>query len=122
MSSKARVEMFIRSTFRSVWSLEMLLHLKRESGFWSAQELVGALRGSQLIVAQGMDALFAAGLIEIDGDGRARYQPASIELGQFMDEAEALYVRSPDAVRRMIVNAAQGSLAAFAAAFQLKKD
>jgi len=122
MPSKARLETFIRSTFRSVWSLEMLLHLKREGGFWSAQELVGALRGSHVIVAQGTEALFVAGLIEIDHDGRASYHPASSELGRLMDEAEAFYARSPDAVRRMIVNAAQGSLAAFAAAFQLRKD
>jgi hypothetical protein len=117
------VSNFIRSSFRSVWSLELLLYLKRESDrAWSAEELVAALRGSDLIVAQSLDYLLAAGLISIDQDGCARYQPASVHLESLVSQTEALYARSPDAVRRMIISAGHGGLSAFADAFRIGKD
>ena len=117
------VSNFIRSSFRSVWSLELLLYLKRESDrAWSAEELVAALRGSDLIVAQSLEYLLAAGLIRIDHDGFTRYQPASVHLESLVNETEALYARSPDAVRRMIIKAGQGGLSAFADAFRIGKD
>jgi hypothetical protein len=39
-----------------------------------------------------------------------------------VDETEALYARSPDAVRRMIISASHGGLTAFADAFRIRKD
>lgn len=117
------VSNFIRSSFRSVWSLELLLYLKRESDrAWSAEELVAALRGSDLIVAQSLDYLLAAGLISVDQDGCAHYQPASVHLESLVSETEALYARSPDAVRRMIISTGHGGLSAFADAFRIRKD
>lgn len=114
---------FIRSTFRSVWALELLLHLKRHSDrAWASTELVAALRASDLIVTQSLEALVAAGLVVVDEGGSARYQPASADLGPLVDEIEALYARSPDAVRRMIVSAASTGLSAFADAFKLRWD
>lgn len=114
---------FIRSSFRSIWSLELLLHMKQdEERAWAADELVAALRGSDLIVAQSLEYLIAAGLISINERGRARYQPASPHLRSLVNEAEALYTRSPDAVRRMIISASHGGLTAFADAFRIRKD
>jgi DNA-binding transcriptional ArsR family regulator len=114
---------FIRSSFRSVWSLELLLYLKSEGDrALCAKELVAALRGSDLIVAQGLEYLLAAGLISVDDEGRVRYQPASAHLSSLVDETEALYARSPDAVRRMIISASHGGLTAFADAFRIRKD
>ncbi len=123
MQSRNEVSSFIRSTFGSVWSLELLLFLKRNSSrSWSHEEMVAGLRGSQLVVTKGVDALLAAGLIVIQDDGSARYGPASGDLQRLAEEAEALYARSPDAVRRMIIAPASGGLAAFADAFKLRKD
>lgn len=69
---------FIQSSFGSVWTLELLLHLARaEDRAWTADELVAVLRASESIVAQGLDALLAAGLIVIDEAAGARYRPAS---------------------------------------------
>lgn len=123
MSSSEDVSAFIRSTFRSVWSLELLVHLKRgvDRG-WTHPELVSALRASDLIVAQGIDALTAAGLLIVEQSGMISYNPASADLRDLANRAEAMYVKSPDAVRRIIIASSSGGLTAFADAFRLRKD
>ena len=114
---------FIRSSFRSVWTLELLLHLARaEDRAWTGDELVGALRASDSIVTQGLAALLAAGLIVVDEAAGARYRPASADLAALADGAARLYAQRPDAVRRLIVGAGSDSLSAFADAFRLRRD
>lgn len=114
---------FIRSHFRSVWSLELLLHLRRnQDRVWSTAELVGVLRASEAVVATGVETLLAGGLIVVENDGAARYSPASPDLHQRVAETEALYARKPDAVRRLIVLSTNSGVAAFADAFKLWRD
>jgi hypothetical protein len=122
MASEDEIANFIRSSFRSVWTLELLLLLKRDPRSWPRDAIVAALRASDLIVAQGLDALTAAGLAIVDEGGNAAYRPASPAAAALVDGAEALYARSPDAVRRLIVGAFADPLAAFADAFRLRKD
>ena len=123
MAATDSVSNFIRGAFRSVWALELLLHLRRtRERAWSTEELVEALRGSALIVAQSLDGLMRAGLVSIDEQGCARYQPASPEIEQLMDAALELYARKPETVRRIIVSAGHPGLANFADAFRLCKD
>jgi hypothetical protein len=115
---------FIRSTFRSIWSLELLLFLRAHAERpWSEADLVKALHGSELLVARSLQALFAAGLIDLSDDGTASYNPATRDLDAQVDATAVEYARSPDAVRRAIIAAAGGGdLAAFADAFRLRKD
>jgi len=123
MAASETVASFIRASFRSVWALELLLHLKRaRDRAWSADELVDVLRGSALIVSQSLEGLMRAGLVSIDNDGCARYQPANSDLDQLVEAAQDLYARKPDTVRRIIVSSANPSLANFADAFRLWKD
>lgn len=122
MKANDELSGFIRSSFRSVWSLEVLLLLKRERHFWSGPEIVDALRASELIVSQSLASLAAAGLVVLDEEGRARFAPASEALRHLVEEVETLYSKSPDAVRRLIVSASASGLAAFADAFRLRKD
>ena len=122
MPSEEDVERFIRSSFRSVWSFEVLLLLKRERRAWSHDEIVTALRASDLIVYQSLVALTAAGLVAVDASGGALYSPAGKDLAALVEEAESLYARSPDAVRRMIVVSSTSGLTAFADAFRVRKD
>jgi len=123
MAATDSILSFIRGSFRSVWALELLLHLRRtRERAWSADELVDILRGSALIVSQSLDGLMRAGLVSIDQKGCARYQPVSTELEQLVDSAEALYSRKPEAVRRAILSAGHPGLANFADAFRLWKD
>jgi hypothetical protein len=123
MTSEEELASFIRSTFRSIWSLELLLFLaaQREK-CWSRDELVAALRASELIVAQSLEALLAAGLLSIDEADCARYSPAAADLERLTEQTRELYSRSPDAVRRLIISSATGGLTAFADAFRLRKD
>lgn len=120
-------ENFIASTFQSVWSLELLLLLRRaaEASF-RREELVGRLRASESVVSRSIDALQAAGLIVEEDDGAVRYAPVTGELDQSVGEVERLYGVKPDTVRRIIVSGAgrggSSGLAAFADAFRLKGD
>ena len=123
MPSKQEVASFIRSSFRSVWALELLCFLRqhREQSF-SHAEMVTGLRGSDLVVTQSVESLAAAGLLLVEADGSARYAPAAPDLEKLVEKAAALYASSPDAVRRMIVEAANPGITAFADAFRLRKD
>jgi hypothetical protein len=112
---------FIRSSFRSVWALELLLALKREQRVWTAAELVSSLRASELVVSKGLDALVAAGLASVTEDG-AKYMPINPAVAECVDQLERLYAARPDAVRRAIVSASASGATAFADAFKLRRD
>lgn len=110
---------FIQSSFRSVWSLELLLLLKSEPRSWAHDEMVSALRGSEQVVAKALDSLVAAGLATVDEKGNAAYAPINSEVAEYVELAQSLYRSRPDRVRRLIVAAATPGLAAFADAFKL---
>jgi hypothetical protein len=116
------VAAFIRTSFRSVWDLELLCHLRGASGAnQQPAALVASLRASELVIANSLSALLAAGLIVVEADAWVRYAPASAALDSLSQKAETLYRRSPDAVRRMIVTSANSGIAAFADAFRLRR-
>jgi hypothetical protein len=122
VSRTEEIANFIRSSFRSIWSLELLLFLKQQP--WEAfapEELVSQLRASNAIVSSSVTALVAAGLVVEEADGAVRYSPASEDLGRLVADTESLYRLQPDAVRRVIVIGTD-NLAAFAEAFRLRKD
>ena len=74
MPDRDAVESFIRSTFQSVWSLELLRFLRPEpERAWNQGELVAGLRASDLVVSQSLAALSAGGLVVLDADGDERY-------------------------------------------------
>ncbi|MEO8547797.1 MAG: hypothetical protein ABI422_05455 [Sphingomicrobium sp.] len=113
---------FIVSAFQSVWSLELLLLLKRSTDQpLSREELVAALRASDSIVSQSVDALVVAGLV-IEEGGQVRYAPASADLEMRVQETEEFYRARPNAVRRLIALGTAGSLAAFSDAFKFGGD
>ena len=120
-SSDEDILQFIRSSFRSVWALELLLVLKRERRPWSSSELVATMRASDLVVSNALDSLLAAGLASLEGEG-ARYMPVNQQVMDYVERTEKLYATRPDAVRRAIVSASASGLAAFADAFRLRKD
>ena len=122
MAGDEDVSRFIQSSFPSVWSLEVLLLLRRERRGCSREDLVAALRASDLVINQALDSLFAGGLAALDQSGLARYMPASDEISILADRTEELYSKRPDAVRRMIISASMSGLTAFVDAFRLRKD
>ena len=122
-ASEQALHAFIRATFRSVWALELLCHLRTRRGeMLEIGSIVSALRASELVVKQGLADLTAAGLVVIADHEHAQYAPASPELDALAAAAETLYAKSPNAVRRMIVAAAHPGVTAFADAFKLRRD
>jgi hypothetical protein len=123
MPTENDVADFIRSTFRSIWTLELLFLLKSDpKRGWMRTDLVAQLRASDLVVAQGVDALLAAGLITIGNDTIVSYQLASPDLAQLTDAVEQMYRQRPAAVRRIIALGGSSDLNAFANAFRLRRD
>lgn len=112
---------FIAASFPSVWALELLLMLKQEPRQWKRDELVAALRASDVVVNKALDALVAAGLASIE-QGGAVYCPVNRETEQFVERADQLYRARSNAVRRAIVAADRSSATAFADAFRLRKN
>jgi hypothetical protein len=120
-SSTDEILRFITSSFRSIWALELLLVLKSQERSWSPDELVTTMRASELVVAKALATLEAAGLATVHGE-KAQYMPVSEEVAALVAEAESLYAKRPDAVRRAIIAVSAGDAAAFAEAFRLRKD
>ena len=110
---------FVAASFPSIWALELVFVLRRDPRLWTTAEMVAALRASELVVSKALEALVAAGLAFVEGDG-AVYLPVSGADG-FVDSAERLYRTRPNAVRRAIVIARTSSASAFADAFKLRK-
>jgi hypothetical protein len=123
MPAGPELNAFIRTYFRSVWTLELLLYLKANCRAACRVEiLVSALRASDSIVSQGIASLSTAGLVVTDEDGGVRYSPVSQELEQAMDKVQLLYAARPDAIRRLIVTSSNTGLSAFADSFRLRRD
>jgi hypothetical protein len=114
---------FIRNTVKSVWSLELLLLLRRGAGrAWTADDLVREIRGSRAIVAQAVGAFIQAGLIRQE-DVRFWYDPAIPELDRLVEELGTAYADRPTAVVNVILTAPGDQLLQdFANAFKIKKD
>ncbi len=104
-----------------MWTLELLLLLKSQQGPRPREDLIEALRASDLVVSQALDSLVAGGLASVSEEGAA-YVPVSDAVAELVERTESLYARKPDAVRRMIVTSSASGIAAFADAFKLRKD
>lgn len=121
MTDEESLARFIKSAFRSIWSLELLLVLRERSDHgWTHDELIGALRASEQVLAGGVADLDAAGLVRTEG-GLLRYAPGLPEMAQTVEEVAQLYASRPSKVRRLIVGG-EDQLTRFADAFRLRGD
>ena len=123
MPKQAQLESFVANSFRSVWALDLLQYLATRPGrFFTPQELVAALRASDVVVSQSVENLTAAGLAIVDAEGLVGYHETPGEQGALVKAAIKLYDRSPDKVRRLIIAHVNPGVTAFADAFRLRKD
>jgi hypothetical protein len=95
--------------------------LKRDRRWWPREDLVQAMRASDLVVNTALDSLVAGGLAAVGPSG-AMYMPANPDLSAAVDRAEDLYAARPDAVRRAIVRGSAKGASAFSDAFRLRRD
>jgi hypothetical protein len=123
MPDRKELDSFIGTSFRSVWALELLKYLAENPGsYHTFDELIAGLRASEAVVSQSVQNLSAAGLAVIDDAGRVAYHEGSGVNAALAKAAIALYARSPDKVRRLIVAQCAPGVTAFADAFRLRKD
>jgi hypothetical protein len=122
MRHQDQVPDFIRASFPSIWSLEIMLHLKKSPRVaFSREELITRLRASDAVVSNSIASLLAGGFVCEEADKRFRYCPASSRTHEMAAATEALYQERPHAVRRVIVEGS-ANLSAFADAFKLWSD
>ena len=123
MPERNQLDSFIGNSFRSVWALELLKYLAENPGtYHTPEELIAVLRASEAVVARSVHNLSVARLAVVDGRGRVAYREGSKDDTALVNSAIALYARSPDKVRRLIVARSAPGVTAFADAFRLRKD
>ncbi|WP_448203879.1 hypothetical protein [Azospirillum sp. sgz302134] len=113
----------LRRSIRTVWTLEILLILRRDAGrAWSADELIRESRSSTVIIQEATANLRHVGLVVEEADGRLRYQAAAPALDQWAEEIAAAYATRPAAVIQDLYSVSSGGIQGFADAFRLRKD
>ena len=122
MISEDTVLGFAASSFTSVWSLELLLVLKRDPDrSWEADELIRELRSSQVVVASALANLLGAGLVvEIEKE-RYQYQTSPARIEELVEALKVVYDTKPTAVVRAIVAAPNRKLKLLSDAFRFKE-
>ena len=114
---------FIQSSFKSVWSIEVLIFLREHhTRTFTEVELIRELRGSAPVVAQSVAALQQAGLVAVNDSGTVGYAPASPDIDALSATVVKADADSPGQVRRAILSAPNDKLHSLADAFRLKKD
>jgi hypothetical protein len=114
---------FIGASIKSVWTLELLLYLRRSAGrACSTGELVRELRASDAIVRDGVAALQSAGLIAPEGQDSVRYAPVSSTFDHLVQQLAQLYRDRPVMVTNAIFAGPDRRIHNFAEAFRLKKE
>ena len=109
------------AALREFGGVEQIKERAREQRVWRRTELVATMRASELVISKALGSLVAAGLVSAEDEGVV-YMPVSPQVANLVERTESLYAARPDAVRRAIVSASVGGLAAFADAFRLRKD
>jgi DNA-binding GntR family transcriptional regulator len=113
---------FIRAHIGSVYTLELLLLLKRHPDrTWQASDLVRELRSSGTAVAEALNRLIRAGLVSENSAGDYAFVPTSPEHERIATEIESAYARTPISVVKAIVAAPDEKLRLFSNAFKLKE-
>jgi hypothetical protein len=113
---------FIRSSIKSVWSLELLLFMRRNATrSWTGDQLIRELRSSRTIVNETMSMFVQSGILREDESG-VRYEPAHVELEWMIDQLAREYGERPTSVVNAIVSAQNTKLQDFANAFRIKRD
>lgn len=112
---------FIRSSIRSVWTLELLILLRRHSpGALALDQAARELRGTEMLVAKCATQLEAAGLIVHEGE-TFKFAPASPALHELSALLEMEYRERPVAVVDAIVSARSDRLRTLSDAFRFKE-
>jgi hypothetical protein len=114
---------FVRSSFESVWALELLLLMRGErSRLWRIDELIQELRASDLIVKRILPDFVKKGLVAEAGGESFQYRPAEGRIEKMVDRIANAYAENRVEVIEEILSAPNENIRIFAEAFRIKKD
>jgi hypothetical protein len=114
------IQQFLRQSVRSVWTLDLLLLLRR-GGAWRPDALIRELRASPKVVAESLGELALTGLVGENGQGAVHYRAGS-PLDPLVGRLEAVYHERPVAVTEAILGGATAKIQTFADSFKFRKD
>jgi hypothetical protein len=113
--------LFVRTSVRSIWALEVLLLLRRKApGGLTPDEIVSSLRASPMLIARIIDQLEAEGLVGRDEGDVIRFECRAPELTQLCDALDQASQDRPIALRDAIASSPNDKLRNFSDAFRLK--
>lgn len=119
MSEHQAVE-FARDCLGSIWTLEVLLILRRDpERQWHEQELEREVRGSPQIVREAVGVLSRAGLAVVDAE-RWRFAPATPEIADIVAELAELHETKPILLAKAIFSSRSHRIRTFADAFRIR--
>jgi predicted transcriptional regulator len=117
------VSEFVRATIKSVWALELLLHLRRKSTeSFTVEQLSHELRGSRTMVTEALSQLQLAGLVMEESAGRVRYRSQNEQIDSLVAQLEQIYAERPTALIKEIASSPSAKIQSFADAFKFRKE
>ncbi len=112
---------FLRTAIGSLWALEQLLLMQRDSERgWTVDAMVRELRSSPVIVTRILAQFGRVGLVQ-EINGTFRYQPRSADTAALVTRVAADYATYPVAVTRALLVASDQEIQSFANAFRVDK-
>lgn len=113
---------FLQHSIKTVWTLEILLILRRDPGrAWNSDELIRESRSSTLILQEVLANLQQAGVIDTDGGHRIRYRSATPALERLVTEIASAQARRPAAITKALLSVSSDKIQNFAGAFRVGK-
>lgn len=113
---------FIRTSVKTVWSLELLLFMRRNvRRTWSSDQLIRELRSSRTAVSESITVFVQAGILREEESG-FRYDPAHAWMEGMIEQLAQEYAERPTTIIKTIVDAQNAKLQDFANAFRIKRD
>lgn len=114
---------FIRSSFTSVWALELLFLMRSDpSRTWSVGDLTRELRASELLVQDILPDFINKGLVLEAARNLFQYRPAARELEHLVDRVAAAYAENRVMLINEIFRAPEHSARRFAEGFRFRKE
>jgi hypothetical protein len=111
---------FVRESVRSVWAMELLLLLSRDTTrHWQTAELVRELRANPTLIQDNLAVFERNGLAASDAAGW-RFAPANEKLREMTDRLAQAFRERPVATMTLVTRA--DPLQSFSDAFKLRGD
>ncbi len=118
----AEVADFIHVSFKSVWSLELLLIMRRQNArAWTIADLNREMRATESLVKEIVADFVQSGLLMEASPGTFQYRPPTAAIERLVELSEKLYAERPIRVIEAVLNSPNNRVQIFAEAFRFRK-